>query len=490
MTSRFAPVHGEASPGGRRIVFSATGVSGLAILPALIAALVGAAIQGFWIPLDSDVSWLLTVCDRLLAGDRLYVDIVEVNPPASVWLYFPLVSLARFAGLRPELLVAAAFLAAGLASTFATMRLAGRLEDPPAPLLLSAVLGCVTIILPMGLFAQREHAALLLALPSLAALAIVGSGTPLPRRTTTFAGVAAGLVIAIKPHFALAILFPAAWAALRRRTVAPMIPAIAAAAAVVAIYAGAALLFVPEYLRWIPVFAQTYLKMHAPLEKLALSALLFPAAALLPVLVARIAKVPTLAVVFLWGGIGFTLAAVLQAKNYANHWLPGASLALVSSALLIAAGSGRRELRAVAALLWAAVAFWQAQIWSFRPDPAVEAELRQVAPVNPTMIALSRELSSGHPLTRNVDGRWVGTRASLFTAAAARDWGLGDPLARQAYRADIRDFARDVITHRPTVVLVDRPDKSWLLAEPEVVFALRNYRRAGRAGNTEIWLRG
>ena len=459
------------------------------MLALLSAALAGAAIQSFWLPLDSDVSWLLTVCDRLLGGDRLYVDILEVNPPASVWLYLPLVSLARFAGLRPELVVAAAFLAAGVASTLATMRIARRLDNPAAPLLLALVLGLVTLVLPMGLFAQREHAALLLVLPAIATIAVVGSGRPLPRPTIALAGIAAGLVIAIKPHFALAILIPAAWAVLRRKTIVPMLPAIVAAAAVVATYATAALVFTPEYFAWIPVFTQTYLKMHAPLEKLAFSALLFPAAALLPVLLVRQARAPALAVVTLLSAAGFVLAAVLQAKNYANHWLPGAALALLASALIIASGNARRELRAVAALLWVGIALWQTQIWSFRPDPSVEAVLRRVAPVNPTMIALSRELSSGHPLTRNVDGRWVGSRASLFTAAAARDWGLGDPVARHAYHADIAGFARDVATHRPVVVLVDRPDKAWLLGEPEVASVLRSYRPAGRAGNTEIWLR-
>ena len=53
-----------------------------------VAALVAIAIQSLWIPIDADVSWLITVCERLLSGDRLYVDIFEVNPPASVWLYF------------------------------------------------------------------------------------------------------------------------------------------------------------------------------------------------------------------------------------------------------------------------------------------------------------------------------------------------------------------------------------------------------------------
>ncbi len=56
-----------------------------------LTALVAIAIQSLWIPIDADVSWLITVSERVLSGDRLYVEIFELNPPASVWLYVPLV---------------------------------------------------------------------------------------------------------------------------------------------------------------------------------------------------------------------------------------------------------------------------------------------------------------------------------------------------------------------------------------------------------------
>ena len=36
------------------------------------------------VPLNTDVSWLLTIGERVLNGERLYVDIVEINPPMAV----------------------------------------------------------------------------------------------------------------------------------------------------------------------------------------------------------------------------------------------------------------------------------------------------------------------------------------------------------------------------------------------------------------------
>src|SRR3954465_10275637 len=44
---------------------------------------------------NTDVSWLITLSEKMLDGQRLYVDLIEVNPPASVFLYLPLVALAR-----------------------------------------------------------------------------------------------------------------------------------------------------------------------------------------------------------------------------------------------------------------------------------------------------------------------------------------------------------------------------------------------------------
>ncbi|RUW97020.1 hypothetical protein EOA35_26485, partial [Mesorhizobium sp. M8A.F.Ca.ET.023.01.1.1] len=48
-----------------------------------------ATITSLLLPVNVDVSWLLTVGDRVLNGERLYVDIAEANPPFSTWLYLP-----------------------------------------------------------------------------------------------------------------------------------------------------------------------------------------------------------------------------------------------------------------------------------------------------------------------------------------------------------------------------------------------------------------
>src|SRR3979490_805715 len=57
------------------------------------------------VPLNTDVSWLLTIGERVLDGQRLYVDIVEINPPMAVFAYLPGIAVARALGLDPKIVI-------------------------------------------------------------------------------------------------------------------------------------------------------------------------------------------------------------------------------------------------------------------------------------------------------------------------------------------------------------------------------------------------
>jgi len=458
------------------------------VAPVVLCALVAIAIQSLWIPLDADVSWLITVSERMLGGARLYVDIVEVNPPASVWLYLPLVWVAHQIGTRPEAVVAAGFVAGGVVSSLCTAQLASRLDDTPPPALVAFAAAFVTLIFPMAVFAQREHAALLLALPPLTALAVIAEAKPLRPTTATAAGFAAGLVIVIKPHFALAIVPAAIWAAYRRRSLLPFLPAVFAAGAALALYAAAFLLWGQAYLAWLPAISRTYLQYHDSWWNVVVNPLLFPAIVLLLSLVLRPPKIPTLAITSGMAAIGFAVAAIIQAKGYPNHLYPGAALGLFAALVIVGRAPSSRQRRMVAAGL-AAASFWQMNYWAILPDPRLAAAIREVAPPHPKMIALTGQLATGHPVTRNIGGSWAGSRASLYFARLAHDRGLNDPIVADAYRKDIHDFAADVARNSPDVVLVDREDKVWLMREPEIARAMQGYAPRSREGEIEVWVR-
>ena len=49
-----------------------------------------------------DTSWPITIIERIAAGERLYIDVIELNPPFSIWLYTVPVRLAMALGVEPE----------------------------------------------------------------------------------------------------------------------------------------------------------------------------------------------------------------------------------------------------------------------------------------------------------------------------------------------------------------------------------------------------
>lgn len=473
-----------------------TGSAGLRGYGSLsVLAAIALALQFLVVPIDADVSWLITVSERLLAGQRLYVDVFEVNPPASVWLYLPQVALAHAIGMRPETLIVIVTTLAAAASALLTARLCRGDETAPPPFLAVLVLGFVTLILPGGLYAQREHFALLLMLPAAAVMAQIG-GRAQSLAALALAGAAAGAVIVIKPHFVFVILLATAYAALTSRAWRPFSVAAAAGAAVVIAYAVAILLLTPDYLAAIPMLAEIY----GPMRDRALNLLLGPAV-LLPLALAGLAwtmrpgemsrfqRIVGLAMA------GFTLAVLIQGKGYWNHALPGIGLGLVLLGWSAFSPKQRNQRKRLGGAIFTALAIGLLYpTLAIQPPPGLVRMLRAVAPPNPTIITVGTELASGHPAVRLVDGRWVGSRAALFTAAgvryrtANRTRGVTPQLERW-YREDLDTLARDIARYRPMVVLVENKPREWLLREPAIAGALRNYRPSARAGAIEIWLR-
>jgi hypothetical protein len=75
-----------------------------------------------WLAANTDVSWLLTVAERVLDGQQLYVDVIETNPPMAVLTYIPGVLIARVLGLPAEmvtdgLVFVAIFISLAIAAT-------------------------------------------------------------------------------------------------------------------------------------------------------------------------------------------------------------------------------------------------------------------------------------------------------------------------------------------------------------------------------------
>ena len=177
-----------------------------------------------WLPANADVSWLLTVVEKWLDGGRLYIDMLENNPPMAVYLYAPEVLLGRALSISPERMVDIFVFGLGALSVlWSGARLPREVADAGSarPFLAPAAFAIIAVM-PAFTFGEREHFALIFFLPWLAMSIRRAQGASVNRIDSVVAGVAGGLVVSIKPHFALALLAASAAAAIQVRSWRPI----------------------------------------------------------------------------------------------------------------------------------------------------------------------------------------------------------------------------------------------------------------------------
>ncbi|HYZ41257.1 MAG TPA: hypothetical protein VE687_11630, partial [Stellaceae bacterium] len=169
----------ELTLGHRRLL------SGLALVP-LLAALGFVLFTTLGSPLKDDIAWLLYVAQQWLSGRRLYVDLVEVNPPMIVWILALPAALSAALGVAVKLVAAPFFAACTLGSAGWCAKLLrgyGPLESATLPCF--ALVGTVLLVLPGPEFGQREHLLVAASLPYLCIFARgLDGGRPQPASET------------------------------------------------------------------------------------------------------------------------------------------------------------------------------------------------------------------------------------------------------------------------------------------------------------------
>lgn len=444
--------------------------------------------------LNCDVSWLLTTAERMLDGARLYRDIEEVNPPASVLLYVPPVIVARLLAIPPEAVTVSMVTLLALVSLHHTGRI---IAVPPAASTMLGVVGTfVLLILPADLFAQREHVALIAGLPMLAVITRRAMTQPVLRRDAWLAGIGGGIMVAIKPHLALALILPALWAIVRQRRLAAVVaPEWLAAGLVCTVYLLVVQLAFPDYTaRMLPLLRLVYLPGRDSWSHLLTSTMVtIPAvAAILTLWLARV-RLSGEVTVTLLAAAGFAMAGLVQGKGYLNHGYPAVATALLAIALELSRPGIARRFGGWCAILLALFA-----TYSYARVPAPDAlrdAVERVGPPHPRLVGVSFDFALGHPLTRWVDGEWIGRRGSLWVTGNA--WQQMEnpalPAAeRRAYQAAERDdagmLAADIKNRRPDIILVDDvPGPRWIAAHPPLAQAMRGYQPAARVGHVTLW---
>jgi len=291
-------------------------------------------------PLNHDVAAILNFAERWVAGERLYRELIDVNPPLIFVLTAIPAAIAHWTPLDgPESLLICV-----LGLCFMAWRMIARLrqgmaEGPVEQATLDALVP-LAILLPAYDVGQREHLMALFALPYawLAARRIAGLATPawLAWGVT----LAAALAFALKPHFLGVPLLVEALVLARRGRPAFRDPLPWGMAGIWLAYLASLPVFFPAYVNIVlPLIPDFYLGnggiglldvlQTAPFAPAALAVLALSPFALHPR--AGPVAAPLAAV-----GLGGLLSAWVQHKGWSYHVVPMAMAGALLGSLLAA----------------------------------------------------------------------------------------------------------------------------------------------------------
>ncbi|WP_315813467.1 hypothetical protein [Bradyrhizobium sp. SZCCHNR2028] len=487
--------------------------AGQATFPGLLicAIVVAAAWLRYVLPLNVDVSWWLLVSERMLDGQRLYVDILETNPPMAGLVYLLAVALARAIHLRPELatnILIFVLTAASLTLVWLLLRtsaLRHRLADGR----LAAWTTALLLIAPMYDFGQREHLALITILPAIAVYILRARRERVAPAAMLIAGLSAGLTMSFKPYFAFSVGFCILAAAAQARDWRVLFALENwIAAALVLINAACIYLFFPEYFTVIyPLVRDVYLLLKAPVPTIlvTLPMGLWLAAAVIILILQRAqherdaASFTTLA-----ASLGFLVSFVAQQKGWGYHAYPMVALALLAAGLAVSAIDASRDARRwprVATALAGAVLFVQTCFW-FNGSvdvQQIEAQVARLGP-RPSMLVLSAAAVIGHPMVRTLDGTWISRQEAFWVREIVRrsqqDGTIDSQTAQRLAPYVERERAGIIADFRrqpPDVVLIDNQNSDWgdwARSDPEIRALLAPYVLVQTVDGVEILKRG
>lgn len=440
---------------------------------------------------------MLYVAGRVLDGARLYVDLVEVNPPLVVWLNLPVVALARATGLSEITVYRAAVWAAALLALWLVRRTLLRIPELGPRRRDALLVGMLLVLVgfPGAFFGQREHLALILALPW---LFLVGGrpegGTP-PAVEAAATGALGALGVALKPHFLLLPIAVYAWSRLKAPVGGrPLPPDAAGMLAVLVLYGVAAVAAAPDYFRFVAELGTVYWDyLRRPLSAI-LTGDLRPLTIVWALcywpLARRLTRFGSLADVLGVATAALLGAVLLQHKGLGYHYYPalGTGLLLVLLGLLgggtrlpapavraAAQGAGLLVLMPVFALLggWAlARAAGESRLGQVAAGSREIGAFLDTHPPRGPVAIYSPWMEDSFPLVLDRGLAWGSRYAFIwFLPAFHRVLPEGrDPVGCPAEAAMpplerqlIETVAADLRTRRPALVFVRKPKPDGLL---------------------------
>lgn len=436
-------------------------------------------------PLNHDVAAVLHFAQRWLGGERLYVDLIDVNPPLIFVLNLVPAALAAWTPLDGPQALQVSVLAFGLLG----WRLCHKVRDRAAEGSIErAVLDALPVLFTLAAgydFGQREHLMAIAALPYALLAARRAQGV----RPGIWPAVAVMAVVgfALKPHFLAVPLLIEAAILLRRRAAALRDPVPWAMAAMLLGYVATLPLLFPEFLdHVVPLTWEFYVGLGGSNSLMVMflprlgGALWF---LLLPVLLfawraGGVARMLALA------AAGAAVSAVVQHRGWSYHCVPiellaGGCAALLAARALdrlhITAGLSPRRLVAMglvgaltAHAAWQGEAPWRQTVHDVSIAGRLEVMLREHA-FGRRVLVLSPDIYPVFPAINYADARSTLRTMNLWLLQGAYQSCLPDGRRyREPWemtRAEFfmyRTVAEDLARAPPSAILLSTiPGIAW-----------------------------
>lgn len=431
------------------------------------------------IQLHHDVAWYVYCNLRQLEGVRPYIDIIEVSPPIAFYLTLLPVAIASATGLPVKICVVIYVLIMTAGSLLLAMAVDGQASVTERRWKMVAG-ATILMIVPIGVFAQREHFAILLALPYFYVCAARLSGQKVSLRIAITAGLMAGIGLSIKHYFLLAPFMIEAYLIYARGSLRSLFRSeIYAAIVAGSLYAAFVIIVHPEYFTVsVPLILAAYQAYSLPLWLVAAQP--WNMAALLGIifwLLARwrIADAPT-ADLFFVAASAFLLCVFWQDKGWAYHSLPAnLMLAFAAMELMAASASGRAKIKGLSrrqkyTIPAAPIVLLLLQTFMtgpYRNNLALDAAgyVERYAPEG-NVFMMSSNLSAGFPLVLDTHATW----SSRF----ATQWLLPDVIRGMKYGKSLTSERREQLKWLAALD-IDATVADFEKFKPDIVFVDRNY---------------
>lgn len=419
--------------------------------------------------INHDTAWYLVATRKWLEGARLYVDLIEVNPPLNFYLTAPAIWISdtfQLGDIRSQILTLVLLMTISLLWVWSLLTSTQKLDTRTKYLILVGAAFALTAPY-LKFYGQREHILSIVLMPYLIASAL-GSNHEKTRIPEIARAVFAGVGLCLKPHFMLIPIAVALATAIRDKSLRPLAsPSILTFLAMGLGYIALVKLWHPEYLDTIvPMALQVYGAYGHDARVVFENASPFTLGLIATVAVALIGSAMGKSMLPL---LAATLACVAiylaQWTGYGYQAKPFVALAALTSVFVAADKNARMYTRGLAAACLGVIAIEGAQTGLYQSKMT-----NQLAPYvtstgpDPRLAVFSSSLWPSFPLALHTDAKWTSRYPALWLIpgavnALASPTCQIDPASCQNY-TDILAQTRshivtDFIAGQANVVIID-----------------------------------